>query len=88
MAFKSNSLPSAQALQLGDPPCGDPFRDVYVAVGAEAGVVGMDELAVDPCLGVAARHSFFLHHALDVFAELGDHFELQARQPCRANPWR
>ena len=52
----------------------DPFGDEDVAFVVETGVVGVDEFAVDPGLGVAAIDALLFHDALDVIAELGDDF--------------
>ncbi len=45
---------SAHAAEERDAAGGDPFGDEDVAVLVEAGVVGMDELAVHPALGLGA----------------------------------
>ena len=53
---------------------GDPFGYEDVAGVVEAGVVGMDELTVNPCLSVAAIDAFLFYDAFDVITKLGDNF--------------
>ena len=68
------SISLAHPLQARDAASGDPFGDEDITIVVEAGVVGVDEFAVDPGLGVAAVDAFLFHDALDVVAELGDDF--------------
>ncbi len=49
-------LPSRlDAFQFRDAACGHPFGNVDIAVGSEAGVVRMNELAVDPFVWLTSQ---------------------------------
>ena len=65
---------SAHPLETRNAARGDPFGYEDIAGVVEAGVMGMDELTVNPCLSVAAINTFLFHDAFDVITKLGDNF--------------
>ena len=65
---------STHPLETRNAARGDPFGYEDIAGVVEAGVMGMDELTVNPCLSVAAINTFLFHDAFDVITKLGDNF--------------
>ena len=64
---------SAHPLETRDTAGGDPFGYEDVAGVVEAGVVGMDEFTVNPCLSVAAINTFLFHDAFPRHGEVAVH---------------
>ena len=52
--------------KFGDSARLHPFGHVDVAIGCEAGIMGMDELAVFPGIRLSAMHLLVLDHVFDV----------------------
>ena len=65
---------STHPLETRDAAGGDPFGYEDVAGVVEAGVMGMNELTVNPCLSVTAINAFLFYDAFDVIPKLGDNF--------------
>ena len=65
---------STHPLETRNAAGGDPFGYEDVPGVVEAGVVGMDELTVNPCLSVTAINAFLFYDAFDVITKLGDNF--------------
>ena len=57
---------STHPLEARNAAGGDPFGYEDVAGVVEAGVMGMNELTVNPCLSVTAINTFLFHDAFDV----------------------
>src|SRR5690606_16046042 len=74
---------STDLCQPTDPPRGDPFGNQNVAVVVEASVVRMNELAIDPLIGMAPHGAVLAHHLVVPFgaaAELRDDLVLFVEQ--------
>ena len=65
---------STHPLETRNAARGDPFGYEDIPGVVEAGVMGMDELTVNPCLSVAAIDAFLFYDAFDVITKLGDNF--------------
>ena len=65
---------STHPLETRNAARGDPFGYEDIPGVVEAGVMGMDELTVNPCLSVTAINTFLFHDAFDVITKLGDDF--------------
>ena len=71
---------STHPLETRNAARGDPFGYEDVAGVVEAGVVGMYELTINPCLSVTAINTFLFHDAFDVITKLGDNFVSLVKQ--------
>ena len=71
---------STHPLKTRDPSGGDPFGNEDVALIVKTGVVRVDELAINPGLGVAAIDLLLLHHPFNIITQPGDDLVLFIEQ--------